>query len=177
MELVEAIEMRRSIRKYKEDKIDENIILEILKEATHAASGHNRQPWKFKIVSKEEKNEIANALIEKFKDVDGHTALHTADVIREVPSLVVVYLDNNDELFREVDLLSIGGMIDEVLLLSLEKELGTLWIANTNFIKEEIKKITNVNLETVSCIGFGIRNQFPNKRPRKDFSEVIIENK
>ena len=42
MELREVIENRRSIRKYKETKIDNEIILEILKEATHAPSGHNR---------------------------------------------------------------------------------------------------------------------------------------
>ena len=119
MELREVIENRRSIRKFESEKIDENIILEILEEATHAASGHNRQPWKFKIVTDCEKEEIANVLYEKYKDVKGHTAPHTASVIREIPNLVVVYLDNSDELFREIDILSIGGMIDEVLLLSI----------------------------------------------------------
>lgn len=174
MELREVIENRRSIRKYKEDKIDKDIILEILKEATHAPSGHNRQPWKLKLVSDEEKNKIAEVLYEKYKDVKGHTAPHTAGIIKEVPSLVVVYLEDDDKRFREIDILSIGGYIDEVILLAEEKGLGTLWIANTNLIKEEIKEITSVNLETISCIGFGLKDQFPNKRPRKDFSEVII---
>lgn len=176
MELRSAIESRRSIRKFESEKIDNNIILEILKEATHAASGHNRQPWKFKLVSDEEKNKISSTLYEKYKDVKGHTASHTAGVINEIPNLVVVYLDSDDELFREIDILSIGGYIDEVLLLAEEKEIGTLWIANTNLIKDEIKEITGVNLETISCIGFGKKAQFPNKRPRKDFSEVIINN-
>lgn len=176
MELRSAIESRRSIRKYKSDKIDNEIILEIIKEATHAASGHNRQPWKFKIVNDLEKEKIANTLYEKFKDVKGHTAPHTASVIREIPNLVVVYLDSDEECFREIDILSIGGMIDEILLLAEEKEIGTLWIANTNLIKDEIKNITNVNLETISCIGFGLKDQFPSKRPRKDFSDIVINN-
>ena len=174
MELRSAIENRRSIRKFENEKINEDIILEILEEATHAASGHNRQPWKFKLVSDEEKSKIASTLYEKFKDVKGHTAGHTAGVINDIPNLVVVYLDSDDELFREIDILSIGGYIDEVLLLAEEKELGTLWIANTNFIKDEIKEITGVNLETISCIGFGKKAQFPSKRPRKVFSDVII---
>ena len=177
MELVEAIEKRRSIRKYKDKLVDEEVILKILKEATHAASGHNRQPWKFKLVSKLEKEKIANILFDKFKDVKNHTALHTANVIKDVPSLVVVYLDDGgNKEFRDVDLLSIGGMIDEVLLLALEEDLGTLWIANTNLISDEIKKVTKVDLETISCIGFGYSDQFPNKRPRKDFNDVIIYN-
>lgn len=176
MELREVIEKRRSIRKYESDKIDKEVILEILKEATHAPSGHNRQPWKLKLVSDEEKNKIAETLYEKYKDVKGHTAPHTASIIKEVPNLVVVYLEENNELFREIDILSIGGYIDEVILLAEEKDIGTLWIANTNYIKEEIKEITNVNLETISCIGFGKKGQFPSKRPRKDFNEVIIDN-
>jgi len=176
MELREVIEKRRSIRKYEDEKIDEEVILEILKEAMHAPSGHNRQPWKLKLVSDEEKNKIADVLYEKYKDVEGHTASHTAGIIREAPNLVVVYLANNDDYFREIDILSIGGYIDEVLLLAEEKDLGTLWIANTNLIKEEIKEITNVNLETISCIVFGKKAQFPNKRPRKDFSEIFIDN-
>lgn len=177
MELRSVIEKRRSIRKYESDKVDEKIILEILEEATHAPSGHNRQPWKIKVVSEDEKNAIADVLYEKYKDVKGHTAIHTAGVIREVPHLVVVYLDSfGEEDFREIDLLSIGGYIDEVLLLAEEQDLGTLWIANTNLIKEEIKEITGVNLETISCIGFGKKAQFPNKRPRKEFADVLIKN-
>ena len=149
--------------------------MELLKEATHAPSGHNRQPWKLKLVSEKEKEEIADVLYNKFKDVPGHSAPHTSNIIREIPNLVVVYLEENNELFREIDILSIGGYIDEVLLLAEEKGIGTLWIANTNFIKDEIKEITGVNLETISCIGFGKKGQFPNKRPRKDFIDVIIE--
>lgn len=175
MELREVIENRRSIRKFEEEKIDKEVILELLKEATHSPSGHNRQPWKLKLISDKEKEEIADTLYNKFKDVPGHSAPHTSSIIREIPNLVVVYLEENNELFREIDILSIGGYIDEVLLLAEEKGIGTLWIANTNFIKEEIKEITGVNLETISCIGFGKKGQFPNKRPRKDFGDVIIE--
>ena len=85
-------------------------------------SAHNRQPWKFKLVSDEEKSKIASTLYDKYKDVKGHTASHTAGVMNEVPNLVVVYLDNEDKLFREIDILSIGGYIDEVLLLAEEKD-------------------------------------------------------
>ena len=175
MELKDAIYNRRSIRKFKEEEISKETILSIIKDATHAASGHNRQPWKFKILDKKTKNLISDTLYEKYKDVKGHTALHTAEVIKNIPNLVVVYLDSDNCEYRDIDILSIGGMIDEILLLSEEKNIGTLWIANTNLISEEIKKITDVNLETISCIGFGEKDQFPNPRPRKNFEDIIIE--
>ena len=174
MELKEVIYNRRSIRKFKDEEISQEIILSIIKDATHAPSGHNRQPWKFKLVDKETKDLISDTLYNKFKDVKGHTAGHTAGVIKEIPNLVIVYLDSDEKNSRDIDLLSIGGMIDEILLLAEEKNIGTLWIANTNLINDEIKEITNIDLETVSCIGFGYKDQFPNPRPRKNFEDIIL---
>ena len=46
--------------------------------------------------------------------------------------------------------------------------------ANTNIVKDEVSEITGVDLETISTIGIGVKNQEPNMRPRKDISEIII---
>jgi nitroreductase len=46
----EAIEKRRSIRKFKQDPIPEKDLMEILNAARLAPSGCNAQPWRFKIV-------------------------------------------------------------------------------------------------------------------------------
>jgi nitroreductase len=46
----EAIEKRRSIRKYKPDLIPDEHIAELLDAARLAPSGCNAQPWRFKIV-------------------------------------------------------------------------------------------------------------------------------
>ena len=46
----EAIEKRRSIRKYKADSIPDEYVRELLDSARLAPSGCNAQPWRFKIV-------------------------------------------------------------------------------------------------------------------------------
>src|SRR5208282_4590469 len=46
----EAIEKRRSIRKYRPDLIPDEDIRELLDSARLAPSGCNAQPWRFKIV-------------------------------------------------------------------------------------------------------------------------------
>lgn len=176
MELKEAIETRRSIRKYKDEEVSNELILEILKEATHAPSGHNIQPWRFKILSKEEKRKIADKLSNKFINDKLHSAHNTADIIRNCSKLVMVFnVDAEDDFARDINILSIGGIIDEILLLATEKGLGTLWIANTNNIKDEIRESLNVDLEPISCIAFGYKDQDPNKRPRRDFEDIIIK--
>ena len=45
-----AIEKRRSIRKFKTDPIPEKFIFELIASARLAPSGCNAQPWRFKIV-------------------------------------------------------------------------------------------------------------------------------
>ena len=59
MELKEAIEKRRSIRKYEEKDVPEALLEDLIRCATLAPSGHNRQPWKFQIIKGELKNKIA----------------------------------------------------------------------------------------------------------------------
>lgn len=47
----EAIEKRRSIRKYKPNPIPDESIKQILESARLAPSGVNRQPWRFRVVT------------------------------------------------------------------------------------------------------------------------------
>ncbi|MDY6964357.1 MAG: nitroreductase family protein [Halobacteriota archaeon] len=50
----EAIEGRRSIRKYKPDPVPDESLLQILEAARLAPSGSNTQPWRFIVVKGEE---------------------------------------------------------------------------------------------------------------------------
>jgi len=47
----EAIEKRRSIRKFKPDAVPGNLLNQILEAARLAPSGSNRQPWRFQIIT------------------------------------------------------------------------------------------------------------------------------
>ena len=174
MEFCDVIESRRSIRKFTKDVIDENILLEAIHHATLAPSAHNRQPWKFKIVSNEEKGKIAAALLEKTKDIEGHTGVHTAGIIENAAKLIVVFIDNQICENRDMDILSIGGAIENMILSINNMGLGSVWIANTNYISKEISEILHIDYETVSSIAIGVPDQSPKQRPRKDINEVII---
>lgn len=55
MEVKEALLKRRSIRKFKEDKISEELINELLIAAMSAPSACNKKPWEFFVISNEEK--------------------------------------------------------------------------------------------------------------------------
>lgn len=174
MELQSAIDERRSIRKFTDAPVSKEVLIEAIKNGIKAPSAHNRQPWKFKIVTKEEKNKIAELLYDSTKDIPGHTGPHTANIIKEVPELIVIFIDNQNHKERDMDIISIGACIENVILSLVEKGLGTIWIGNTNIISKEISKFLNTPYETVSCLGVGAQAQFPHARPRKNLEDVLL---
>ncbi len=176
MELNDAIASRRSIRKFKKDFVGEGVLIEGIKSAILAPSAHNRQPWKFYVATEVEKNQIADALIEKTKDIVGHTGVHTAGVIKEASRLIVVYIDNQIKENRDMDMLSLGAAIQNMLLKFTDMGYGSVWVANTNLITEDLKQILGIEFETVSTVAVGIADQAPNPRPRKSLDEVLITN-
>lgn len=173
MELKVAIEQRRSIRKYQDKEVTDDILLELIRLATLAPSGHNRQPWEFQIIKGETKNNIADMLYNKMIDVEGSTAPHTATIMGDANALIMVYLSNDSSYDNLNDILSIGGAIENILLAITDLDLGGLWIGNTMHIKDELKEIVG-DKNIVSCIAVGYKDQDPKPRPRKQFEEIIL---
>ena len=58
--MIREIENRRSIRKYKADKINKELIEDIIYSATLAPSAKNRQPWKFIVYQGKEKDKLVD---------------------------------------------------------------------------------------------------------------------
>lgn len=63
--IINNIKERRSIRKYKNKKIPEKLIKEIIESGRYAPSSHNSQPWRFIVITN--KNKI-NKLSEYIKN-------------------------------------------------------------------------------------------------------------
>ncbi len=174
MEFRTVLESRRSIRKFTTDNVGDDVILDSIKSAILAPSAHNRQPWIFKIVTDDEKSRIAAALMEKTKEIEGHTGVHTAGVINDASKLVVVFIDNQISENREMDILSIGAAIENMILSLTDMGIGSVWIGNTNIVNKEIQNILNIKYETVSSIAIGVPDQSPKPRPRKDIKDVVL---
>ena len=62
MEFQKLIESRRSIRKYKPDKLERNLIEENIYSASLAPSAKNRQPWKFIVYQGEAKDRLVEVM-------------------------------------------------------------------------------------------------------------------
>ncbi len=68
MDLIKAIQERKSFRAFTSDPIPGEIIREILKLATQAPSAINLQPWEFIVVTGEEKERLSRRLIKAYRE-------------------------------------------------------------------------------------------------------------
>ncbi len=162
--MLKEIENRRSIRNYKNDNIDKKIIFDILNAGIKAPSAKNNQPWRFLIVNNDIKNKISDKMIEIYGPNK------TAEVIKTVPYLILVYNKDN-EYFNH---LSIGAAIENILLEAENIGLGTLWIGYIKKIEDYVKELVNIDYELVSAIAIGVKNENPLERPRLTLDEVLL---
>ncbi len=67
MDIIEAINARKSIRDFKDTPVSQAVIREILEIAGRAPSAMNSQPWEFTVVANDKLTAIKQAVIEKLK--------------------------------------------------------------------------------------------------------------
>ncbi len=73
MDVVEAIESRRSVRAFKPDPVPKDMLRRILEVAVRAPSTDNTQPWEFTVVAGPVLDQLKGALSEKMGDPSDFT--------------------------------------------------------------------------------------------------------
>lgn len=166
MKVLEVIQKRRSVRKYKEDPIPEKDLMRVLEAARLAPSGKNFQPWKFIIVKdKALKEKLAQASAGQF-------------FMAEAPIIIVGcgFPDNcYAHMGRYMKSWSVDVTIalEHLILQAQEEGLGTCWIGS--FEEEEVKAILNIpeNVKVLALIPLGYPDEIPRFRGRKSLDEII----
>ena len=180
MELIRAIEDRRSIRKYTDKPVDDNILMTLIDAARLCQSGKNRQPWQFLILKGEQKDRLTDLMLEQAEKAESELpgwaqwVNYSAGVIRQAPVLLLV-LREKDEYWKTSDLLSIGAAVEHICLRATDLGLGSLWLRDTDVADKEICAfVGHPELELVSGISIGYPDEFPGPRPRKDLKSIIL---
>ncbi len=166
MKVLDVIQMRRSVRKYKKDPIPEKILMRVLEAARLAPSGSNIQPWKFIIVKdKALKEKLAQASAGQF-------------FMAEAPIIIVGcgFPDNcYARMGRYMKSWSVDVTIalEHLILQAQEERLGTCWIGS--FEEEEVKAILNIpeNVKVLALTPLGYPDEIPRFRGRKSLDEII----
>ena len=188
MNTLEVIAARRSIRKFKDIPIPEEIIQAVLTAAIQAPSSKNRQPWRFIVVSTEKRAEMVQIFrheIEywKARGRDLGSCEQTANVMEQAPVTILVlypgFIKQGQPYSEEqlnkvgVDILSIGASIQNMLLAAQHLSLGALWIADVCLASEKLCNWLEEESTVVSAVSLGYADESPGPRQRKPISEVV----
>jgi nitroreductase len=146
MDAIECMKTRRSIRNFKNQKVSDEIIDNIIENGCWAPSGLNHQPWKVIIVTEEKKKkELANCT-------------HYNEIINNAPHTLAIYLDQSKKYNYVKNVQSIGAFFQNILLALHALGLGGVWLGEIYNQKEQVDKvldINNPNLEFMGAIAFG----------------------
>lgn len=96
MDLNQVIKARRSARLFTNDEVSEEQLEQILYSASLAPSAKNRQPWKFYILSDNQKDHIMNMLFEwdRLNRDESSSVKGTAEQIKTANKMIMIYSDN-----------------------------------------------------------------------------------
>jgi len=156
MDALEAIRKRRSVRKYTGDPIPVEDLRKIVDAGRLAASGYNRQPWDFIIVTD-------RGMIEKLKVA--------ADWMKEAAAVIAVVIDPSSEFWLEDG----SAAVENMLIASTALGYGSCWLeGDTKPLEEQLKAILSVPKERrlLTLVPIGVPAEWPT-REKKSLEEVV----
>ena len=168
MDVFEAISERKSIRKYKDTKVEDLKLEKILESARIAPSAANRQEWKFLVVKNQE---TRDKLVE---------AANGQKFVGQAPITIVACSTESEkvmpcgQLAYTVDLsIAVSFMILE----ATELGLGTCWLGA--YDEGKVKEILNIpdDIRVPAMFTLGYADETPASRPRKNIEDIVIYEK
>lgn len=163
-EVLKAIKNRRTIRRFKPNPIDEEMIQMILEAGRWAPSFSNLQPWKF-IVIKDQG--LKNALDKAARE----SVLHLG--INEAPVVILVCVDRRIDPLHAIE--AGAAATQNMTLAAYSLGLGAGWIGIWGTEAEtSIQKILKLpeTVRIVSLIPVGVPDESP-QAYRKPLEELI----
>jgi len=164
MDVYEAIRERYSVRSYRPDPIPQDKLMRLMEAARLAPSAKNRQPWKFILVTDQDKrDELAEIARNSF--------------VSEAPVCIAAVCTEKDWMLSSgvhAYAVDVAIAIDHITLAAVEEDLGTCWIGA--FDQEPAKELLEIPDEhiIVELLTLGYpADEPPQKKSRKNLEEII----
>ncbi|WP_461810722.1 nitroreductase family protein [Faecalimonas sp.] len=175
MNTVECIKTRRSIRKYKPDKVDHTLLESIISTASYSPSWKNTQITRYIAI---EDTSILNKIVNDF------TPEYNANIIQQLPMLIAVTMvtgrcgferDGSFSTKKEDrwQMFDVGVSCQSFCLAAHEAGLGTVIMGI--FDEDGISQLLNIpeEQELVALIGIGYPNIDPIVPKKKSVEDLL----
>jgi F420 biosynthesis protein FbiB-like protein len=187
---------RRSIRRFKTEPVPDSLIQNILSTATYAPSAHNRQPWRFCVVTDNSvKVRLAEAMANDFeRDLTNDGVPYekvqallkrSKDRITSAPVVILLCLDMSemdtypDEKRRYAERMmatqSVAAAGLQLLLAAHAEGLGGVWVCSPLFAADTIQKTlaSPESWEPQAMFFIGYPDDTPKIKEMKDLESLV----
>ncbi len=156
-ETLDAIRKRRSVRRFSERDVPDEIVTLLLRAANEAPSAHNQQPWKFIVIRGSKKQELAQLVTAKSAEFPKPASALLRMAARSILSApVVIAVANTGDLvergtelfeiekgmardfFRTMEIQSSAAAVENMLLAATSLGIGTVWLGILFLLKDEV---------------------------------------
>ena len=151
MDAIQAIISRRSIRKYKDKKIEQNTIKELLKIGMSAPSAGNQQPWHFVVINN-------NDILKEIPKFHPHSKM-----LNQASTAILLCIDKKLETHKEMGIQDCSAATQNILIAANAMKLGAVWlgICPRQERMEGIRNLLKIpeNIIPFSLISLGYPNE------------------
>ncbi len=203
MDVREAIEKRRSIRKFKQDPIPEEKIRLLLESARLAPSGTNTQPWRFIVIkdidTKKKLQEAAHnqrhvknapviivccADLKAFKEFPERVdeLIESGALPERTREVFIPYLSKGMDTVTKDALMvaaaaNVAIAVEHIVLQAVEIGLGTCWVRW--YEDDKVKEILDIpeHVEVMALLPVGVPDEEPSPRPRLSLDKIVYSDK
>lgn len=188
----QLVESRKSIRKFKPEMPDKQIIERILSAGMHAPSGKNRQNWKFFVVTGKKREEyikysqkswlgIKDILKQRLKPSLYDFTERFFFTLGDAPVLLFCYSYNDAEERYHTSIGSVYMAVENINLACVAEGLGSCTMGAPLEIKDDVDKFLGVTelpeykegkLELLCGVVMGYPDHNPPKAPRQTEGRV-----
>lgn len=192
-ETLYTIRNRRSVRRFTEQNVPDELISILLQAANEAPSAHNQQSWKFIVVKEKKKQELARLVTEKSGVFPKPAAAllrmaarsimsapvviavaNTGDLIERGTQLFEISKEMARDFFRTMEIQSSAAAVENMLLAATSLGLSTVWLGILFLIKDDILDfLGEPNGEFMAVIPVGYAAK-PGSGPQKQPFEMKV---
>jgi nitroreductase len=159
MSILELFVSRRSIRKYKAERIPQETLERILETGRYAPSASNGQPWHFIVITDPQiKEKLSHGKWNSF--------------VRDSAFTVVGCAYEGDAYSRKWSIIDTTIALQNMVIAAWSLGIGSCWVGD--FEEAEVRRILDVpkDWRIISLISFGYPDETPSTTPRKPLTEI-----
>lgn len=152
MDVWEAIKSRRSVRRFRQEPVSKEILLELVEAARCAPSAANRQPLEFVIADSEEQTSQIFAQLAWA----GYVRPLRDPPAGKRPVAYIIVLVHTEKAMAEFGKVDAAAAIENILLAAQGKGIGSCWLGSIN--RDELREILDIpdkyDIDSVVALGY-----------------------